>query len=118
MSDFMTKVTIITRREKFEVLRKELVQIGVTGMTVTKVEGFGAQHGIQKVIEGMNRRGILAQKVKVEIVVCTVPVEQVIECAKNVLYTGNIGDGKIFTSKIDRVVRIRTGELDKEALSD
>lgn len=118
MSDTMTKITIITRREKFEILRKELVQIGVTGMTVTKVEGFGAQHGIQKVIEGISKRGYLAQKVKVEIVVCTVPVDTVIKCVKKVLYTGNIGDGKIFTSSIDRVVRIRTGEQDKEALSD
>lgn len=118
MADTMTKITIITRREKFETLRKELIKIGVTGMTVTKVEGFGAQHGIQKVIEGMSKHGFLAQKIKVEIVVCTVPVDQVINCVKEVLYTGNIGDGKIFTSEIDRVVRIRTGELDKEALSD
>lgn len=117
MADLMTKVTIVTRREKFEEFRKELIKIGVTGMTITKVEGFGVQHGIQKVIEGISKKGQLAQKLKVEIVVCTVPVEAIIECANKVLHTGDIGDGKIFTSKIDHVVRIRTGEWDKDALS-
>lgn len=118
MSDVLTKVTIVTRLEKFETLRSELVKIGVTGMTVTKVEGFGNQRGISKIIGNITKNNQLVQKIKIEIVVCTVPVDTLIECCKKVLYTGNIGDGKIFTSKIDHAVRIRTGERDKDALSD
>lgn len=116
MPDEMTKVTIITRREKFEELRRKMKEIGVTGMTVTTVEGCGVQHGIKKVIEGVIKRSYLSPKIKVDIVVCSVPVEEVIKVAQEVLHTGNIGDGKIFTSSISKVVRIRTGERDKEAL--
>ena len=112
----MTKITIITRGEKFEELRQKLCEIGVTGMTVSNVEGCGRQHGIWKMFENEKKRLYVSPKIKVDIVVCSVPVEDVINVAKEVLYTGNIGDGKIFTSKIDKVVRIRTNERDKDAL--
>lgn len=112
----MTKVTIITRREKFEELHQKMSEIEVTGMTVTMVEGYGVQHGIKKVIEGIRKKSVFNEKIKIDIVVCSVPVEKVIEVAQEVLQTGNIGDGKIFTAPISHVVRIRTGERDKAAL--
>jgi len=112
----MTKVTIITRGEKFEDLRKKMLEIGVTGMTVSSVEGCGVQHGITKLLGGTKKRIYVSPKIKVDIVVCAVPVEEVIRVAQEVLYTGKIGDGKIFTSKIDTVVRIRTKERDQDAL--
>lgn len=116
MEKDMTKVTIITRRERFEDLRVKMKEIGVTGMTVTEVEGNGVQQGIQKVIGGIIKRTHLSPKIKVEIVVCEVPVDKVISVAQEVLKTGNVGDGKIFTVPITHVVRIRTGEWDSEAL--
>lgn len=112
----MTKITIITRKEKFDELRKELVGIGVTGMTVTNVDGCGRQHGLSKIVEGVIKRSFLLSKIKIDIVVCSVPVQNVIDVAVKVLNTGNIGDGKIFTAPVDHVVRVRTGETDSEAL--
>ena len=112
----ITKVSIITRKEKFEELRKEMVAIGVTGMTVSKVNGCGTQHGISKLVEGVMKRSVLNAKIQVDIVVCEIPVQTVIDTAMKVLRTGNIGDGKIFTSPIDHVVRVRTGEKNEEAI--
>lgn len=112
----MTKITIITRKEKFDELRKELVGIGITGMTVTNVNGCGRQHGLSKIVEGVIKRSYLLSKIKIDIVVCAVPVQDVIDIARKVLNTGNVGDGKIFTAPIDHVVRIRTGESDSDAL--
>ncbi len=116
MEKKMYRITIITRKDRFEEFRKELVKVGVTGMTVTKVEGFGTQKGIRKLIEGVMKNVDMLPKLKIEIVVCSVPVDTVIDIAKKVLQTGNIGDGKIFVSDIDRVVRIRTGEENADAL--
>lgn len=116
MEKKMYRIVIVTRKEKQEELRHALVEIGVTGMTITKVEGFGAQKGIRKIIEGVLKNVDMLPKIKVEIVVCSVPVDAVINVAKHVLCTGEIGDGKIFVSEIDRVIRIRTGEENAEAL--
>ena len=112
----MTKVTIITRREKFNALRKAMVAIGVSGMTVSEVNGSGRQHGLTKIIEGVSQHAVLLPKIKVDIVVCEVPVQKVIDAAIPVLHTGNIGDGKIFTTPISHAVRIRTGETDADAI--
>ncbi len=112
----MTKVTIVTRKEKMKELRKELVAIGVSGMTVTNVEGCGRQHGVTKFVEGISRHSGLLPKIKVEIVVCSVPVSAVIETAQKVLGTGSMGDGKIFTSPISHAIRVRTGETDDAAI--
>ncbi len=112
----MHKVTIITRGEKFDALRKRMVEIGASGMTLTQVDGCGVQHGLTKIIEGITNRVYLNSKIKVEIVLCNVPVEEVIRVAKEVLQTDSIGDGKIFVSEISRVVRIRTGEENENAL--
>lgn len=112
----MTKVTIVTRKEKFDELRLKMKEIGVTGMTVTEVEGNGVQQGIRKIIGGVMKRYYISPKIRVEIVVCTVKPEDVIRVATKVLKTGNVGDGKIFTSPITHVVRIQTGEWDDKAL--
>jgi nitrogen regulatory protein PII len=116
MAKPMTKVTIITRREKFDELRKSMARIDVTGITLTQVEGFGVQRGIKKAIEGVIKRAYTNPKIKVDIVVCEVPVEEVIRVALETLHTGDIGDGKIFTAPISQAVRIRTGERDDAAL--
>lgn len=114
----MYKVTIITRKSKFEELREALLGIGVQGMTVSDVEGCGTQQGKVMQIRGVKKQVHLLPKLKMDIVVCTVPVQQVIDTASQVLRTGDIGDGKIFVSEIKHVVRIRTGDVDKEALKN
>ncbi|MCR4790141.1 MAG: ammonium transporter [Treponemataceae bacterium] len=112
------KVTIITRKSKFDELKEAMNKIGVTGMTVTSVLGCGAQHGKQEYYRGVPVEMTLLPKVKVDIVVSAIPVEKIVETAKSVLYTGSIGDGKIFVYSINDVVRVRTGEEGYEALQD
>jgi len=114
----MTKIDIITRPEKLEALKEGMNKIGVTGMTVTQVLGCGLQKGHREVYRGMEYTINLVPKVKIEIVVCEVPVEKVIGTAKTVCRTGNVGDGKIFVYCIDNAVRIRTGEEGDIAIID
>ncbi|MBP2666458.1 MAG: glnB 5 [Firmicutes bacterium] len=114
----MTKIEIITRPEKLEALKDSMNKIGVTGMTVTQVLGYGLQKGHREVYRGTEYTVNLVPKVKVEIVVCEVPVEKVIDTAKKVCQTGNVGDGKIFVYGIDNAVRIRTGEEGDKAIID
>lgn len=116
MADTMSRVTIICKKEKFDELRVALLEIGIQGMTVTEVHGCGVQQGKVMQIRGVKKEVHLLPKIKIDIVVCTVPVEKVIETANKVLRTGQIGDGKIFVSEIKQVVRIRTNERDKDAL--
>ena len=92
--------------------------IGVTGMTVTNVLGCGMQKGSTEFYRGVKVETHLLPKVKVEIVVCKVPVETVVETAKQALYTGKIGDGKIFVYDVEDVVKVRTGETGYDALQD
>lgn len=92
--------------------------LGVTGMTVTQVMGCGIEKGSGEKYRGVEVDATLLPKVKVEVVVSAIPVDDVIEAAKKVLYTGRIGDGKIFVYDVDRVVKIRTGEEDQAALQD
>jgi len=112
------KVVIIAKLSRYDVLRKAMNQIGVTGMTVTQVMGCGIQKGAGEKYRGAEIDATLLPKVKVEVVVSSIPVEKVIESAKKVLYTGHIGDGKIFVYNVDKVVKIRTGEEDMAALAD
>ncbi|QCX34725.1 P-II family nitrogen regulator [Caloramator sp. E03] len=112
----ISKIDIITRPSKFEELKKALNDIGITGMTVSQVLGCGMQKGVTEYYRGVPMEVNLLPKVKVEIVVCEVPVELVVETAKKVLNTGNVGDGKIFIYDVANVVRIRTGQEGKEAL--
>lgn len=112
------KVVIIAKLSRYDVLRKAMNDIGVTGMTVTQVMGCGIQKGAGERYRGAEVDATLLPKVKVEVVVASIPVDTVIETAKRVLYTGHIGDGKIFVYNVDKVVKIRTGEEDLSALAD
>lgn len=109
MDEKMTKIDIITRPNKFEELKEALNEIGITGMTVTQVLGCGMQKGTTEMYRGVPVNVNLLPKVKVEMVVCEVPVETVIETAKRVLRTGEVGDGKIFIYPVQNVIKIRTG---------
>lgn len=97
-----------------EMLTKEKV----TGMTVTQVMGCGVQKGAGEKYRGVEMDATLLPKVKVEVIVGNIPVEKVVEAAKKALYTGHIGDGKIFVYNVDKVVKVRTGEEDLDALKD
>ncbi|MDR3319229.1 MAG: ammonium transporter [Clostridiales bacterium] len=114
----MTKISMIIPQSKFETLKEAMNKIGVTGMTVTQVMGCGVQKGGTEYYRGSPIEITLLPKVKVEIIVSLVPVATVIDTARRVLYTGNIGDGKIFTYDVEHVVRVRTGEEDFAALQD
>ena len=113
-----SKVVIIARQSKFDDLKQALNDIGVTGMTVTNVMGCGVQHGKTEKYRGVPLDMTLLPKIKVETVVSEVPVDTVIETAKKSLYTGHIGDGKIFVYPVEDVVKVRTGERGYEALQD
>ncbi len=112
------KVSIISRLSRYDVLRKAMNEIGVTGMTVTQVMGCGIQKGAGERYRGVELDATLLPKVKVEVIVGNIPVDTVIESAKKALYTGHIGDGKIFVYPVGRVVKVRTGEEDLDALQD
>lgn len=114
----LSKVCIITAQPRFEALKTALDQIGITGMTVTKVLGYGIQKGHTEMYRGAEVPTHLLPKVKIEVVVSKIPVRDVIETAKNVLYTGKYGDGKIFVYDVENVVKIRTGEEGYDALQD
>ena len=112
------KVSIISRLSRYDQLKKAMNDIGVTGMTVTQVMGCGVQKGAGEKYRGVEMDATLLPKVKVEVIVGNIPVEKVIEAAKKALYTGHIGDGKIFVYNVDKVVKVRTGEEDLDALKD
>lgn len=114
----LSKVEIIMKEDRFAALKNAMISIGITGMTVTHVLGFGTQIGNSKYYRGVKQEINLLPKVQVDIVVSKVPVRSVIETAKKVLYTGNIGDGKIFVYDVENVVKVRTGEEGYDALQD
>ncbi len=114
----MYKVVIIAKLSRYDKLRKAMNDLGVTGMTVTQVMGCGIQRGAGEKYRGVEMDATLLPKVKVEVVVSSIPVDKVIETAKKTLYTGHIGDGKIFVYDVAKVVKVRTGEEDMQALQD
>ena len=114
----MHKVTIVCKLAKFDALKKALNELGVTGMTMSQVMGCGIQKGSSDRYRGAVIDSTLLPKVKVEVVIAKVPLEDLIETAKKALYTGHIGDGKIFVYNVSRVVKVRTGEEDFAALQD
>ncbi|SCP99615.1 ammonium transporter [Anaerobium acetethylicum] len=114
----LSNVTIIMKQSKFEAMKQAMHDIGITGMTVTNVLGCGMQKGAPEYYRGVPMEMTLLPKIKVEIVVCRVPVATVIETAREVLYTGSIGDGKIFVYEVEEAVKVRTGEVGVEALQD
>ena len=114
----MYKVSIIAKLSRYDHLRKAMNDLGVTGMTVTQVMGCGIQKGAGDMYRGVEMDATLLPKVKVEVVVSKIPVDAVVAAAKKALYTGHIGDGKIFVYNVDKVVKVRTGEEDFAALQD
>ena len=114
----MHKVSIVCRLSRFDELKKALNELGVTGMTMYQVMGCGIQKGSTERYRGAVVDSTLIPKVKVEVIVSRIPVDKVIEAAKRALYTGHIGDGKIFVYNVTKVVKVRTGEEDYAALQD
>ena len=114
----LTKVEIICKESRFEALKAAMMDIGITGMTVSHVLGCGAQKGKPEYYRGVQVEANLLPKIQVDIVVSKVPVRSVIDTAKKVLYTGHIGDGKIFVYDVENVVKVRTGEEGYDALQD
>ena len=114
----MYKVVIITKLTRYDKIRKAMNEIGVTGMTVTQVMGCGIQKGSGEKYRGTEVDATLLPKVKIEVVIGNLPLDKVIEAAKKTLYTGHIGDGKIFVYNVAEVVKVRTGETDLAALAD
>ena len=114
----INKVVIITKLSRYDKIKKALNTLGVTGITVTQVSGCGIQKGTGEKYRGVEMDVTLLPKIKLEVVVSKIPVDSVIETAKKTLYTGKIGDGKIFVYPVSRVVKIRTGEENYDALQD
>lgn len=117
-ADKFTNIEIICKESRFEALKAAMMEIGITGMTVSHVLGCGVQKGKPEYYRGVQVEANLLPKIQVDIVVSAVPVRTVIETAKKVLYTGHIGDGKIFVYDVENVVKVRTGEEGFEALQD
>jgi len=114
----ITKVEVMTRPEKLEELKQALNEIAVTGMTVSNVYGCGLSKGHREVYRGKQVEISLQPKIKVEIVICEVPVDAVVDVIKKVCCTGHIGDGKIFLYNVENAIKIRTGEQGKAAIID
>ena len=114
----LTKVTIITNQTKFAELQDALDQLGVTGITITNVFGHGVQKGHQTYFRGAPVDARLLPKIKIDIVICKIPIQTLVDTVQKVLYTGKIGDGKIFIYDVEDVIRIRTNEHGYDALQD
>jgi Amt family ammonium transporter len=114
----ITKVTIVTNQSKFASLQGALDSLGITGLTVTNVLGYGMQRGHTEVYRGVAVETKLLPKVQVDIVVCKVPTDMLVKTVKEALYTGNVGDGKIFVYDVENVIKVRTGEEGYDALQD
>ncbi|MDR0906674.1 MAG: adenylate cyclase, partial [Oscillospiraceae bacterium] len=114
----ITKVTIITNQNKFSALQSALESVGITGITVTNVLGYGMQKGHIDYYRGVPVETRLLPKIQVDIVICKVPTPVLVETVKNALYTGKVGDGKIFIYDVENVIKVRTGEEGYDALQD
>ena len=114
----ITKVTILANQQRFGDLQDALEKLGITGITVTNVFGYGAQKGHTVYFRGSSVSSRLLPKVKIDIVVCKIPVETLVKTVQRTLYTGHIGDGKIFIYDVEDVIKIRTGERGYDALQD
>ena len=118
MDTGMYKVVILAKLSRYDKLRKAMNAVGVTGMTVTQVMGCGIQKGAGEKYRGVEMDVTVLPKVKVEVIIGSIPVEKVVETVKKTLYTGRIGDGKIFVYNVQKVIKVRTGEEDLDALKD
>nr|WP_180320056.1 P-II family nitrogen regulator [Peribacillus loiseleuriae] len=118
MGDVLTKIEIVTRPDNFEAFKQELAKIGVNGITVVEAKGTGLQKGYKETYRGVTREISLHDRIKIEIVVCEVPVQQVIDLARKNFNTGEPGDGKIFIYELANVIKIRTAEEGRAALKN
>ncbi len=114
----LKKVVIITGREKLGMLKEKMDAVGVTGMTITYVEGYGAQKGKTTIYRGVEMESTLLPKLKAETVIGDIPLDKVVNAAKEAIYTGSIGDGKIFIYNVENAIRVRTGEVGKAAVNN
>ena len=115
----MTKIDILCKMERFDALKRAMFDIGITGMTATNVMGCGEQRGkTEGYFRGAKVEATMLPSMQVSIVVSKLPVSLVVNTARKVLYTGNIGDGKIFISNVENVIKVRTGEQGYDALQD
>ena len=114
----MTKVTIVTNQSRFSELESTLARIGVTGLTISNVFGYGMQKGHETYFRGAPVESRLLPKVKIDVVICKIPTETVVNAVQKVLCTGNVGDGKIFVYDVEDVVKVRTNEHGYDALQD
>ncbi|KAB1439127.1 P-II family nitrogen regulator [Pseudodesulfovibrio senegalensis] len=112
----MKKIEVITRTFKLDDVKAALTELGIKGMTVTEVKGFGRQGGHKEVYRGAEYQVDFVPKVKIELVVQDERVPELVNAVRDAAFTGNVGDGKIFVSPMDEVVRIRTGETGDEAI--
>jgi nitrogen regulatory protein P-II 2 len=112
----MRRIIAIIKPFKLQEVRAALMEVGVKGMTITEVEGFGTQKGHTEIYRGAEYAATFLPKVKVEVVVQASLVESVVDAIARSARTGQIGDGKIFVEDIDHAIRIRTGETDDAAL--
>ena len=112
----MKKIEIITRPFKVDDIKESLTQLGIRGMTVTEVSGFGRQRGHKEVYRGTEYQVDFVSKIKIEIVVDEGQVEEILTAVQEAARTGKVGDGKIFVSPVDNAVRIRTGERGPAAI--
>lgn len=112
----MKKIEAIIKPFKLEALKEGLADLGITGMTVSEVKGFGRQKGHTEIYRGAEYVVEFVPKIKIELVIAAEMTDQVVNKIMESVKTGKIGDGKIFVSSVDNVYRIRTGELDKEAI--
>ena len=116
MDENFSKIEIITSSSRFEELKEALNAIGISGMTVTNVLGCGMQKGHKEFYRGLSLDINLLPKIKVEVVVCDIPSDLVVETAKKVLHTGKMGDGKIFVYDVKNIIRISNGAEGRDAL--
>jgi nitrogen regulatory protein P-II 1 len=112
----MKKIEAIIKPFKLDEVREALSELGVSGLTVTEVKGFGRQKGHTELYRGAEYVVDFLPKIKLEVVVTSAMLEQVVDAIVKAAHTGKIGDGKIFVSQIERVIRIRTGETDESAI--
>ena len=118
MDTGMYKVVILAKLSRYDKLRKAMNAVGVTGMTVTQVMGCGIQKGAGEKYRGVEMDVTVLPKIKVEVIIGSIPVEKVVETVKKTLYTGRVGDGKIFVYNVQKVIKVRIGEEDLDALKD
>jgi len=112
----MNKIEVIIKPFKLDDVKEAILALGVSGMTITEVKGFGRQKGHKEIYRGAEYVVDFLPKVKIEVIVPTELLQRVVDAIKDKAYTGEIGDGKIFVLPVEKAIRIRTGEEDEDAI--